>query len=111
VVKGGKLWIAINQSIDEIYSINMETITITVPASDIIPLIDILIYNIYYCREVDYDEHGVIELYQHELDKLKPIFLQRDPYNYSIYSSCDWDYEKYREYVDSIDGLDLDMEG
>lgn len=92
----------------------MEKITITLLTSDIIPLIDILIYNIYYCKEVNYDEDGierVIQLYQDELDKLKPIFKQQDLINYAIYDQCDWDYETYRNYITSIDELGFDMEG
>jgi hypothetical protein len=92
----------------------METITITLPASNIIPIINILMYNIYYCKEVDYDEDGIeqlIQFYQNELDKLKPIFKNHNIINYVIYDDCNWDYETYENYVGGTNELGFDMEG
>lgn len=92
----------------------METVTIQFLKQDIIPLIDMLMFNIYELKEREafsdesLDISGALELYNEQLNKLKPIVKELDPVNYVFLDLCEWDYEKHRDYDSS---LGFDMEG
>ena len=92
----------------------METITIKMLREDVIPIIEMYMFNIFDLKErqIYSDEYldisAPLELYNQELNKLKPVLEELDYVNYVFYDLCEWDYEKHRDYNSS---LGLDMEG
>lgn len=95
----------------------METITIRMLKGDVIPLIEMYMFNIFELKERQafsdeyLDISAPLELYYQELDKLKPVLKEIDYVNYVFYDFCQWEYEKHRDYASSLDSLGLDMEG
>jgi hypothetical protein len=92
----------------------METITIKMLKGDVIPIIEMYMFNIFELKErqafsdEDLDISAPLELYNQELNKLKPVLEELDYVNYVFYDLCEWDYEKHRDYNGS---LGFDMEG
>jgi hypothetical protein len=91
-----------------------KTFTVTFLVQDIAPIFDTLVYNIFALEEFDWNKEGydeAMKIYKDELEKLKPIYKQSDPINYSIYEACNFDYETHEDFMKNTDGLDYDMEG
>ena len=92
----------------------METITIKMLKGDVIPIIEMYMFNIFELKERQafsdeyLDISAPLELYNQELNKLKPVLEELDHVNYVFYDLCEWDYEKHRDYNGS---LGFDMEG
>ena len=92
----------------------METITIKMLKEDVIPIIEMYMFNIFDLKErqtysdEDLDISYPLELYNQELNKLKPVLEELDYVNYVFNDLCEWDYEKHRDYNSS---LGFDMEG
>ncbi len=93
----------------------MDIITINLLKQDIIPLIDMLMFNIYSLEDVmsmdeECDYSDAISFYNHEIEKLKPVFKEVDSINYAIYAHCDFDYHVYTSYMLDIEEMGLSFE-
>jgi len=86
----------------------METITVEYIVQDISPVFVDIMYNIWYALYVEDNEISAMH-YQKQLDKLKPVVKQLDPINYAIYEHCEFDWDKYRHYIDGVDEIGLEM--
>jgi len=83
-----------------------KTFTVTFLVQDVAPIFNTLVYNIFALEEFSWHTHGfnkAMKMYKDELEKLKPIYKQLDPINYSIYEACNFDYGKHQDFIKSLD--------
>jgi hypothetical protein len=78
----------------------METITIQFLKEDVIPIIDMLMFNIFSLKDQmymddDLDYSEAISFYKQQINTLRPVLKELDPINYIIYDACDFDYTEY----------------
>jgi len=91
----------------------METITIKMLKEDVIPIIDMLMFNIFSLKDQmymddDLDYSEAISFYKQQINTLRPVLKELDPINYIIYDACDFDYTEYKSYISNIEDLGLE---
>jgi len=93
----------------------MDIITIKLLKQDIIPLMDMLMFNIFSLEDVmamdeECDFSDAILFYSNEIEKLKPVFKEVDTINYAIYDHCNFDYSVYTSYMLDVEKMGLGFE-